>query len=83
MADPQFIIRYRQRTNADATALLVEDDDGKLHVFTGQHIHPYLRESSDPARRASILRELGWVSVPQVAPYSLTGLRNLLGPRAL
>jgi hypothetical protein len=80
MADPQFTIRYRQRTHVDATALLVEDDAGKLHVFTERHLHPYLRQPGDPDRRASTLRALGWVRVPEVAPYSLASLRRLLCP---
>ena len=83
MTDPQFTIRYRQRTHVNATALLVEDDAGRLHVFTERHFHPYLRECGDPARRASTLRALGWVRVPQVAPYSLAGLRRLLRPSTI
>jgi hypothetical protein len=80
MTDSQFTVRYRQRTHGSSVALLVEDAAGDLHVLTAHHLHPYLRRSGDSARRASTLNQLGWVRVPQVAPYNIDGLRRLLAP---
>ncbi len=77
-----FTIRYRQRTLIGTTAVLVEDTVGRLHVYTGGGLHPYLREAPDPERRLATLHGLGWVPVPRVAPYTLAELRRLFGPVA-
>jgi hypothetical protein len=82
MLTARFTIRYRRRIAPDAVALLVEDDGGQLHVCSRSGLRPFLREARDPARRRATLRELGWVPVPAVAPYTLDGLRRLLGPAA-
>jgi hypothetical protein len=79
MIDRRFTIRYRQRTDIGVTAVLVEDDAGRLHVCTGTELHPYLRGASSPERRVETLRQLGWVPVPRVAPYTLDGLQRLVG----
>ena len=78
MAEPSYTIRYRQHTPAGIVALLVEDDGGRLYVYTGRRLHPYLRRPAAPERRAATLRDLGWSPVPTVAPYTLAGLRRLL-----
>lgn len=85
MTTQRFTIRYRQRTSIGEMAVLVEDATGRLHVYTGTGLLPYLRQSAespqdhDSMRRAATLRRLGWVPVPRVAPYTLDGLQRLIG----
>lgn len=79
MTHQRFTIRYRQRTSIGEMAVLVEDTIGRLHVYTGVGLLPYLRQSDDSARRGDTLRRLGWVPVPRVAPYTLDGLQRLIG----
>jgi hypothetical protein len=83
MDNPRFFIRYWQRTSDDALVLLVEDDCGRLLLCTGQRLRRFLHEAYDPARRAETLRALGWMPVPEVAPYTLAALQGLLPAEAV
>ncbi len=78
MAEPRYRIRYRLTTVA-GVAVLIEDEAGHLLVCSRAGLRPYLGAPHDPARRAALLRHLGWLPVPRVAPYTLAGLRRLLG----
>lgn len=78
MAAPRYRIRYRLTTIA-SVAVLVEDEVGRLLVCSRAGLRPYLGAPHDPARRAALLRHLGWLPVPRVAPSTLAGLRRLLG----
>ena len=80
MAEPRYTVRYRQYLPMGGLALLVEDADGDLYVFTGDTPRPYLHATRRPTRRAATLRRLGWSPVPVVAAYGLPGLRRLLAP---
>lgn len=77
MTKQRFTIRYRQRTNSGTAAVLVEDPAGQLHIFTKVGLLPYLRRGPSAERRTETLRNLGWVPVPPVEPYTLDGLQRL------
>jgi hypothetical protein len=80
MDEPRFTICYRQYLPIGGLALLVQDTDGGLYVFTGDIPRPYLHASLQPTLRAATLRRLGWSPVPVVSAYSLLGLRRLIVP---
>jgi hypothetical protein len=80
MDDLHFTIRYWQRTHGDTLILLVEDAAGRLLLCTGQGLRRFLHEAYEPTRRAANLRALGWMPVPEGAPHTFAGLRDLLGP---
>lgn len=81
MDNLHFTIRYWQRTHSDTLILLVEDTAGQLLLCTGQGgLRRFLHEAHESTRRAEMLRALGWMPIPEAAPYTFAGLRNLLGP---
>ncbi len=69
MGEPRYRICYRPTTVIGVAVL----------VCSRAGLRPYLGTPRDPARRAALLRHLGWLPVPRVAPATLAGLRCLLG----
>jgi hypothetical protein len=61
-------------------ALIVAAENGDHYIFSKDGLACRLSGSHSLERLQPRLLRLGWVSVPRVAPYTLDGLRHLLGP---
>ena len=81
----RYIVRYRCPRPQGAAALIVEDAAGAAWFFDAGQLqcrlsrqHPDERDTC--ARLATRLGGMArWVGVPEVAPYTLAGLRQLVG----
>ena len=77
----RYTIRYRCTDRAGMTALIVEDEQGGAHVFSGGRLRDRLVGDGASARLARRLAIHGtWVPVPRVSPYTIEGLRHLTAP---
>lgn len=67
-------VRYRLATPTGHTALIVEDDRHDCFVYPARGFCCHFTN----ARQLTRVIRLGWVAVPEVAPYTLDELRGLL-----
>jgi hypothetical protein len=80
MTASRFVIRYRCCSDASSAALLVVDEFGDAYLVGRQGLYCRLRGAYGLRNLEPVLRRLGWVPVPYVAPYSLAELQRLLAP---
>ena len=80
----RYTIRYRSTGRTGVTALIVEDEQGGAHLFSGGRLRDRLVGDGASDRLARRLAIRGtWVPVPRVSPYTIEGLRHLTAPPAL
>ena len=76
----RYTIRYRGRGRRGQTALIVEDGQGRAYLFSGGWLQGRLSGSKAATRLTAIMaRHASWRIVPKVRPYTLDGLRQLVG----
>ena len=74
----RYTIRYRREGSGGQLALLVEDSVGVAYLFSDGQLQGRFRGHGAREFLAQQLAESGvWTPVPQVAPYTLVGLRHL------
>ncbi len=78
--EPRYTIRLRHAGQRDGVALVIEDRAGDAYIYTRRGLSCRLSGRYGLPTFAPTLHRIGWVLVPLVAPYSLEGLRRLLGP---
>lgn len=77
----RYIIRYRCSGPHDRIALIVDDGCGDAYLFSGGRLQVRLGGSGASARMARMLGCGDACSpVPEVAPYTIDGLRYLITP---
>jgi hypothetical protein len=72
-----YTIRYRCRSAHGIVALIVTDE-AAAYLFSGGVLQVRCAGRCAPDRLAALLRDVVWIPVPLVAPYSLAGLRCLM-----
>lgn len=78
---PKYTIRYRCGDQRGRLALIVADGSGDAYLFSGGGLQARLPGHDAGARMAQILeRRVACTPVPEVAPYTLDGLRYLTTP---
>jgi len=76
----RYTIRYRGRSRRGQTALIVEDGQGRAYLFSGGWLQGRLSGNKAAHRLAAIMAgHASWRIVPKVRPYSIAGLRQLVG----
>lgn len=79
MSEPRYTVRLRYAGRRGVVAFVVEDEDGDAYIYGRAGLCCRLARGGALPRRVPTLHRLGWVPVPAVAPYTLAGLRRLLG----
>ncbi|HEX5501423.1 MAG TPA: hypothetical protein VFW96_02295 [Thermomicrobiales bacterium] len=80
MERPRYTIRYRCADERGRLTLIVEDEHGAGYLFGGGRLQRRFPERHTGARLARLLRRHAHCApVPEVAPYTLEGLRRLVG----
>ncbi len=82
MRDNRYTIRLRYGNRRGQRAVIVEDACGDAYIFDPHGFRCRLHGAHDLRTLAPTLHRLGWLAVPAVAPYSLSGLRRLLQANA-
>lgn len=78
--EDRYTVRYRGRGRRGQTTLLVEDEQGRAYLFSGGWLQGRLSGERAVDRLAAILAErTTWRAVPEVYPYTINGLRQLVG----
>lgn len=76
----RYTIRYRGRSRRGQTTLIVEDEQGRAYLFSGGWLQGRLSGDKAAHRLATILAgHTSWRIVPKVCPYTIDGLRQLVG----
>ena len=79
-AECAYVVRYRNTDRINRTALIVEDATGIAYLFCDGDLRLQRAGEQASARLRAILARRGnWTSLPRVAPYTLAGLRALVG----
>jgi len=78
----RYTLRLRHAGGRGGAGLVVEDRCGVAYIYSRKGLRCRLIGRWSLPALAPTLHRLGWVPVPLVAPYSLEGLRRLLGPSA-
>jgi hypothetical protein len=79
LAPTRFVIRYRC-SDHDATALIVEDEHGTAYLFSSGALQTRLAGERAAERLLELTPHEGhWLPVPQVPPYTLAELCDLIG----
>lgn len=80
MDGPRYTIRYRCADERGRLTLIVEDERGVSYLFGDGRLQGRFPERHAGARLARLLRRRARCApVPEVAPYTLEGLRRLVG----
>ncbi len=76
----RYTVRYRGDIPGRSVALLVEDEHGAVHLFSGGQLQGGLKGQGAAERLVSLLeRRMTLSSVPEGGPYTLDGLCYLVG----
>ncbi len=76
----RYTVRYRGDGPGLSVALLVEDECGAVHLFSGGQLQVGLKGPDAAERLVRLLeRRMTLSSVPEVGPYTLEGLCELVG----
>ena len=76
----RYLVRYRGDGAGCSVALLVEDEQGAAHLFSGGQLQGGLRGQGAAERLVRLLeRRITLSPLPEVAPYTLEGLCCLVG----
>ncbi len=77
---PTYTVRYRCDAHPGTVGLLVEDERGATYLFSGGELQARCESPDATARLLRLLRHRHcWTAAPAVAPYTLAGLRALVG----
>ncbi len=78
-----YTVRYRCEDGRGRTALIVEDEQAVAYAFSSGELQLMETEGDAGARLAALVgRFAPCTPVPEVSPYSLEGLRELVGKPA-
>jgi hypothetical protein len=77
MIEPGYIVRYRDCSPGEDSALIVEDERGDLYACTSQGLAVRIR----PTHTTALLLR-GWVAVRDARPQPLDDLLRTLRPVA-
>lgn len=77
--EPRYTIRLRYAGRRGTIAFVVEDQSGDAYIYGPTGLCCRVARGRTLPRRISTLHRLGWVPVPEVAPYTLAALGRLLG----
>jgi hypothetical protein len=76
----RYTVRYRGDIPGRSVALLVEDEHGAVHHFSGGQLQGGLKDQGAAERLVRLLeRRMTLSSVPEGGPYTLEGLCYLVG----
>ncbi len=76
----RYTIRYRSDATGQAVVLLVEDEHGAVHLFGGGQLQGGFKGEGATERLVRLLgRRMALSAVPDAEPYTLDGLRCLVG----
>ena len=71
----RYTVRYRGEGPGRSVALLVEDEHGAVHLFSGGQLQGGFKGQDAAERLVRLLeRRMTLSSVPEVGPYTLEGL---------
>ncbi len=79
VTESRYTIRLRYAGRRGCVAFVIEDQAGDAYIFARRGIVCRLVGRYSLPTLAATLHRLGWVPVPSVSPYTLDGLRRLLG----
>ena len=75
----RYTVRYRGDIPGSSVALLVEDEHGAVHLFSGGQLQGGLKGQDAAERLVRLLeRRMTLSSVPEVGSYTLDGLCYLV-----
>ena len=76
----RYTVRYRGDGPGRSVALLVEDEHGAVHLFSGGQLQGGLKGQGAAERLVRLLeRRMTLSSVPEAGSYTVEGLCNLVG----
>jgi hypothetical protein len=80
LAPTLFVIRYRRGYRSAGAAFIVEDEHGAAYLFSGGALQTRLTGERAAERLIELTPRQGdWLPVPEVPPYTLDELRDLIG----